>query len=905
MRPSATRTNRGFAFHHLGVVCSVCLLFSTGLACAAEASAVSLRWAEGGHSGSVQVDRGSLTAINAPGGHITENSFETAAAEPARVDLSVSPVSGPGDLPTLVTVKTAPRGFTFRVADVDAAFPIYLPSDHVVITTAADQRSYTDIVANIAARGGRSKLQEIAAAPESSFEAAASGNRSVKVQTWLGLSRDIRLFRIDEHLESFQPRFAGYDSPLPETNNQPATYAFQFGRGWGPRDNVRRSLDDGVLPILHGAIDDDSVHYDITLFASLERSALTASNVRGTDFLVADRYGHGHMFTPDQKQKEAARHDAEMNADEEVVLFVRAIATNRGKTPKYALLKTAAPTLATPVSPKLPAWTIDQKNGFGRYASGRVFAVTKLDGAPASAEEFSILLRPGASTVLEFVVPHRAISEERAKALSQQSFEARLTEVRTYWRAKLASAAQWQLPEPRMQEMTRAGLLHLDLLLYGHQPPAPLLPAIGVYTAIGSESAPIIQFMDSMGWHDDAARALDFFLEKQHDDGFIQNFNGYMLETGAVLWTLGEHYRYTHDDGWLRRVHGKVTKSWQYVRDWRLRNLRPELKGNGYGLLDGKTADPEDPYRSFMLNGYAYLGLARTAEMLRELAPDESAQCLAEANALKQDLRAAFDEGLEKSPVIPLSDGTWGRAAPPWTGYRGPVMMHADGGTWFTHGTMTGRDSLLGPLYLVFQEVLTPTEPIATELLVAHSELMTTNNVAFSQPYYSRHPWVHLQRGETKAFLAAWYGAVSALADRETYTFNEHFFPVSAHKTHEEAWFLMEARWMLYVETGDTLQLLRGVPRSYLKPGAVIGVTNAGSTFGPLSFKVTVSADGKTVTATVDCHGPRHPKSIELRLPHPDSKAATSVRGGQYSAVTESVRVDAFDGSAEITVRFP
>ncbi len=61
---------------------------------------------------------------------------------------------------------------------------------------------------------------------------------------------------------------------------------------------------------------------------------------------------------------------------------------------------------------------------------------------------------------------------------------------------------------------------------YGREPDGPLLPAIGIHAAIGSESAPIIQFMDSMGWHDTARRALDYFLAKQHDSGFMQNFNG-------------------------------------------------------------------------------------------------------------------------------------------------------------------------------------------------------------------------------------------------------------------------------------------------------------------------------------------------------------------------------------------
>ena len=125
-------------------------------------------------------------------------------------------------------------------------------------------------------------------------------------------------------------------------------------------------------------------------------------------------------------------------------------------------------------------------------------------------------------------------------------------------RAPGAAAAQIELPEKRITAMIRAGLLHLDLVTYGREPNGTLISTIGIYTAIGSESSPIIQFMDSMGWHDEARRALTYFLDKQHEDGFIQNFGGYMLETGAALWSMGEHYRYTRDDEWVRQIEPKL-----------------------------------------------------------------------------------------------------------------------------------------------------------------------------------------------------------------------------------------------------------------------------------------------------------------------------------------------------------
>jgi len=128
----------------------------------------------------------------------------------------------------------------------------------------------------------------------------------------------------------------------------------------------------------------------------------------------------------------------------------------------------------------------------------------------------------------------------------------------------------------------------------------------------------------------------------------------------------------------------------------------------------------------------------------------------------------------------------------------GPLSLYVERGRWFSHLTFFCRDSLLGPLYLIFQEVIDPNEKVADLLVNYHTELMCTHNVAFSQPYYSPHPWVHLRRGEVKAFLKSYYNSFVSLADRETFTFWEHYPGVgSPHKTHEEGWFLMQTQWML------------------------------------------------------------------------------------------------------------
>jgi hypothetical protein len=430
--------------------------------------------------------------------------------------------------------------------------------------------------------------------------------------------------------------------------------------------------------------------------------------------------------------------------------------------------------------------------------------------------------------------------------------------------------------------MIRSGLLHLDLVLYGLEPSGTIAASTGVYTPIGSESSPIIQFLDSMGWHEVARRSLMFFLDKQHPEGRMQNYGDYQIETAGALYTIGEHYRYTRDDNWVKQITSKVLKSCNYILEWRKRNMKEELRGKGYGMLDGKVGDPQDQFHSFMFNSYHYVALKRVAEMLARTERAQSEALHREADGFKKDIRAAFFEALSKSPVMPLGDGTWVPTAPPWAEYRGALALYADGGLWYTHGAMNVRESVAGPLWLVSQEVLGTNETATDFLMKFHKELLTQRSAAFSQPYYSPHPLIHLWRGEAAPFIGAYYNTVAPMADRETYSFFEHYMG-GPHKTHEEAQFLMQTRWMLYLEQGDTLKLLAGVPRAYLR-GDRIELKNAASYFGSLSMKVEPDLNNGRITAVVDCPSDRRPRRVHLRLPHPEGRKALWVKGGRYDA---------------------
>ncbi|WP_344612480.1 hypothetical protein [Dactylosporangium salmoneum] len=811
----------------------------------------------------------------------------------------------------LVRFSIGDTEFALWADHVSREHPILLPALGVAITCGDDDRDYAAIAADVGARSGLSALQRIDDADEHSYAAAASRGRRLHSPTWLGLSRDMRLFALgfngigsgnasERIWDWIAPQWHGEAMALAESDEMPVRYLSMMGRGLGPHDSTTRRLRGGCLPILDVTRHDGGVRYDLTAFVAPERTPLDGMASLGTPFLLADGHSAGHMFT-DAQQAEFDRLTTDYAPAEESVLFVRMRATNVTAVPRYAFMKAPEPHRAgadTPIDKPLDGG-LNPLVGALVFSSGRVAYTATLDDRPLHTEEVASLLQPGSSTTLDIRLPHRPISLARASALRDREYDGVLADVEAFWTSKLAAAATIEVPEPRITEMVAAGLLHLDLVTYGEDPGHTLAPTIGIYAPIGSESAPIIQYFDSAGRPDLAERSLRYFLDKQHDDGFMQNFGGYMLETEATLWSLGEHFRYTRDVAWAATVLPQIDRAVGYI----LRNReRSRQTGVPYGLLVGKTSDPEDPFASFMLNGYAVLGLSRAAEIADAVDADRAGRWRAASEELRADVRAAFADAVAHSPVVPLGDGTWVRTAPPWHGDGGPLALRRDASKWYTHGTFFARDSLNGPLWLVLQEVLDPSEQLTAELLAYAAEILHEDNTALSQPYYSPHPLIHLRRGEVNAFLRSYYTTFATLADPETYSFWEHYFHASPHKTHEEAWFLMQTRWMLYLEDGDRLRLLPGAPRAWLAPGQRIRLKGVRSYFGPLDATIQVHSGGGFLDISVHLDPRRAPREVQVRIPHHSGRRARSVSSGRYDAAAEILTLEP-DAGGDVRAR--
>ena len=867
---------------------------------------IGIEWKAGKPKGSIEIKNGLINnvSIEKGRGKTGKNSFSFHSKGPCRLAVTIEGFDFKlsAEKP-LVKVDTVSNPFSFFLKDISKEYPVIIPDCGVCVLPGKDKRSYVDIEKQVAGLNKKTYLDRIKEEPEENFANAAKNIRKMVCPAWLGTGRhDMRNFEVGFTNEDdyrpwnwIQPKDHSRNIVLPEASGNAVVYCFSLGRGIGVTHDLKKRLEDGILPIVNAEYNDESIKYKVKAFVSAESGELNTKKISGTHYLVADRNSGGIVITDKEKAMcdELLRNEPTPN--EESVLFLKIEAVNTSDVPRYAWLQSIIPETVGQYM-KLN-WQLERETGFSSYSAERIFCVSALNGEPIVERENALLLKPGESAIFLAKVPHSPLSRERAKNLAKVDFEKALNNCRSFWTKKLNTGGQINVPEKRINEMIKAGLAHLDIVTYGKEPKGALAACVGVYSPIGTESSHIIQFYDSLGLHDTAKRCLEYFLEKQHENGELMNYDRYTIETGAVLWNIGTHYAYTKDLAWAKKIKEKVLLACKFMSDWRARNLGKELLGKGYGMIAGKCADPEDPFHSFMLNGYACLGLKYSGKMLLDIDKKAAAKVLKEAEELKRCTIVTMKEAIGNSPVVPLSDGNWCRSCPTWPEMDGPCALYVDKkNVLYSHGAYI-RD-ILGPLYSIFCEVLEPKEKLSGELINFTAELLHQRNSAFSQPYYSPHPWIHLKRGETKAYLKAYYNTLAALADRDTYTFWEHLFRVSPHKTHEEGWFLMYCRWMLYMEDGEALNLLYGAPAKWFEDGNVIEVKKVKSYFGELHFRVESKVKQGFIKIDINCNSKRRPKTVNIKVPPGISLAG--VKGAIYDKDNGVIRIKPFKGQSKL-----
>ena len=131
-----------------------------------------------------------------------------------------------------------------NLRDVNSVAPIFIPEFQTAVIPADDPRDYAQVARDVAARGLISDFTRFNNEPKASYTAAADLNRSQYCQTWLGLGRDMRIFRVGyqenyEYWGQIQPCYHSVPQhfavkPTPETARTPLSawqINFEIGQG--------------------------------------------------------------------------------------------------------------------------------------------------------------------------------------------------------------------------------------------------------------------------------------------------------------------------------------------------------------------------------------------------------------------------------------------------------------------------------------------------------------------------------------------------------------------------------------------------------------------------------------------------------------------------------------------------
>ena len=723
--------------------------------------------------------------------------------------------------------------FSFLPCGVSAKSPIFYPARGVAVTEEGDERTYEEIAAAIGNRHLKTETERIEGERETSFSSVGKLPWH-RCPTFLSVFGNVNLweagfrgFPIEE-----KQHFDLYDYFVPRKNwdrldfgedAKRVVYRYSMGRGMGAYDPLSRRNYKGIYPCLTAKIKDGGIEYRLTAFCDGKNGA---ERDEGTDYRNAVYHSAANALD----EREIA--DAKAREGEDTILRVRIEAVNTGNVSAEAYLR--LPQIDTPVMAEADAVNERIENGFGFYGD-KVYMRASVNGEKASGAEIAFLLPPKEKARVNVILFHSPADRESAEAFNENDFDFALKKAETFWRKNLGDVYFWKLPEKRIEEALKTGCFHLMESCFGKRESETFAPCVGVYPPIGSESSPVVRFLTDCGKTELAGKCMNFFFDREKENGFIQNICGYMLENGATLYNEGVYFASSGKKEQLARNFGKIEKATEYVLSWIERNKNE--KTCGYGMIDGQVADPEDTYRSYALNAFAYAGL-KSAAFLYSACGKNGGAIDARAEELKENIRSAFRESMKKAPLIPLKNGTWVPAVAPWAEGRGACFLHLDGSDCFSHAGHILKDSLLGLHFLVWFGVFDRDSEEGRMIADTMADVYCHENTAFSQPYYNLVPLIDLFAGRRKAFLREYYTAFATLADRETYSFWEHYFLATPHKTHEQAWFLMRTRHMLYREEKGALYLLSGIPDAWRKNGKEIVLKNAVCLYGKFSLSV-------------------------------------------------------------------
>ena len=493
-------------------------------------------------------------------------------------------------------------------------------------------------------------------------------------------------------------------------------------------------------------------------------------------------------------------------------------------------------------------------------------------------------LNPGESRTGWILRPYRARLAD-LPALRKHDWQSEFAGAKKDWTDLLARAVRVQIPDEGVRRAFYACLADIFVM---REPIAGgyIAGTAGteVYRAPNTgEPAFAAIALDQVGLHQDAELGFRMRLDEQAADGCWASppiDTTFWCAAGFKAWVIMEHYRLTRDRQYLATAYPRMLAAsrWHERRRAESRRLENGRRTTAYGMLAGGLIDcgMADP------SGRALLYPHNIWTVYGDRLALEAAEILGktgDAAELKEIARRGYDDLLASMEAGAIrADGyRWLSAAP----------EHAAGSQW-------------GVLNALFPcRLLPPDHPLVLGSIRRMESNMSPGGLPIHTGYMADGMWVaitldnlgeaHLVRGDGDAFarhiypvlnhatpLVTWCeergkeaGAADTGGDR-----HHLYTPVSVVRGLRDA---------LVMEDGDGLHLALGTPRHWLSGKDPVGIADAPTHFGRVSFDLRYDASQRNVVARVVFPNAQSLKwaVLHIRLPgklkidsvNPDSKA--------------------------------
>jgi len=610
----------------------------------------------------------------------------------------------------------------------------------------------------------------------------------------------------------------------------------------------------------------------------------------------------------------------------------------------------------------------------GQYEKRRLRAVLSAPGARwlatrGDAVHLTSPVPAGGTNYLTLKLPFVSdLDDPQAEELEKLDYDSQRKQTIAYWQEIVQPAARFSVPEQKFDDFLRSVIAHIHISTT-KDPKSGLymVPAASYsYDVFANEACFQALLLDALGATKTAAEYLETFLQLQGtrnfpglhtgppdaifhgakvDDVYDYTAHNYGLDHGTVLWALAEHYLYTRDRNWFEHAWPHMKKAVDWIVEQRSATKRTDPNGEharDYGLLPASQLEDNTDWANwFAINAYAWAGMDRTAQALKDMKHPQGDQVVREADAYKQDLRNAVIRAAGMSPVARMRDGIYEPYIPvePFRRLRlfGPLRTayytrygHPEIRPLFRLGA--DREGLYGPMILLNLGVFGPEEPIAgwvlddwedNQTLTSGMDLnvhgLTDENLWFSQGgmvfqanlqnpiivYLKRHEIPAAIRNVYNNFVSCLYPEVNAFTE-EYHQWRLGSGPF--YKVSDEARFVNRLRDSLALEDGETLWLAGGAPRRWLESKDGIRVNGILTYFGPVSYTMHLGSEPGLIEADVNLPNRNPARTVLLVARTPSTRIrGVTINGSAWTRIDaskETIELPREPGRMHIQIRY-